>query len=135
MGEPDAGHEPEPTAVSDGGLLGLLVLDGVLLGGLGLVLTPLYAGGVPVPIGVVLSVLILPWLVRRAGEVDARPSRAAAPLSAWVLTVAVLGLVGPGGDIMLPVTWQSLLLVVGGVGAGLWALQRVLNTEHRRAAG
>lgn len=121
--------------VSDGGMLALLVLDGVLLGGFGLVLTPLYVGGVPAPIGVVVSALILPWLVRRAGEIDARPSRAAAPLSAWVLTVGVLGLVGPGGDVMLPATWQSLLLVVGGVGAGLLALRGVLNTEYRRTRG
>lgn len=127
--------EQEPPAVSDGTLLGLLVLDGVLVGGLGLVFTPLYLGGVPVPIGVVLSVLILPWLVYRAGEIDVRPSRAGAPLLAWVLTIGVLGLVAPGGDVMLPTTWQSLLLVVGGIGAGLWALRSVLNTEYRRNSG
>jgi hypothetical protein len=127
--------EQEPPAVSDGTLLGLLVLDGVLVGGLGLVFTPLYLGGVPAPIGVVLSVLILPWLVYRAGELDVRPSRAGAPLLAWVLTIGVLGLVAPGGDVMLPATWQSLLLVVGGIGAGLWALRSVLNTEYRRNRG
>jgi hypothetical protein len=127
--------EQEPPAVSDGTLLGLLVLDGVLVGGLGLVFTPLYLGGVPAPIGVVLSVLILPWLVYRAGELDVRPSRAGAPLLAWVLTIGVLGLVAPGGDVMLPATRQSLLLVVGGIGAGLWALRSVLNTEYRRNSG
>jgi hypothetical protein len=128
-------NEPEPPVVSDGTLLGLLVLDGVLVGGLGLVFTPLYLGSVPVPLGVLLSVLILPWLVFRAGEIDARPSRAGAPLLAWVLTVGVLGLAGPGGDVMLPATWQSLLLAVGGIGAGLWALRSVLNSEYRRNGG
>ena len=128
-------NEPEPPAVSDGTLLGLLVLDGVLVGALGLVFTPLYLGGVPVPLGVLLSVLVLPWLVFRAGEIDVRPSRAGAPLLAWVLTVGVLGLVGPGGDVMLPPTWQSLLLAVGGIGAGLWALRSVLNSEYRRISG
>ncbi|WP_246266472.1 hypothetical protein [Pseudonocardia xinjiangensis] len=128
-------NEPEPPAVSDGTLLGLLVLDGVLVGALGLVFTPLYLGGVPAPLGVLLSVLVLPWLVFRAGEIDVRPSRAGAPLLAWVLTVGVLGLVSPGGDVMLPPTWQSLLLAVGGIGAGLWALRSVLNSAYRRNGG
>jgi len=51
-------NEPEPPVVSDGTLLGLLVLDGVLVGALGLVFPPLYLGGVPVPLGVLLSVLV-----------------------------------------------------------------------------
>jgi hypothetical protein len=138
MGSATAMSEPaksEPPTTSDGAVLGLLVVDGVLLGALGLVLAPLYAGGVPAPVGVVLSMLVLPWLVFRAGEVDPRPSRAGAPLLAWVVAVAVLGLAGPGGDVMLPATWQSLLLVVGGIGAGLWALRSVLNTEHGRNSG
>jgi hypothetical protein len=80
-------------------------------------------------------VLIVPWLVFRAAEVDPRPSRAGAPLLAWVVAVAVLGLAGPGGDVMLPATWQSLLLVIGGIGAGLWALRSVLNSEHGRSGG
>lgn len=127
--------KPEPPTTSDGAVLGLLVVDGVLLGALGLVLAPLHAGGAPVPVGVVLSVLIVPWLVFRAAEVDPRPSRAGAPLLAWVVAVAVLGLAGPGGDVLLPATWQSLLLVIGGIGAGLWALRSVLNSEHGRSGG
>jgi hypothetical protein len=123
---------PEPL-LPDGALLALLVLDGVLLGAFGLVFTPLYTNGVPVPMGAVLSVLVLPWLVRRAGEINPRPGLAGAPLTAWVLAVAVLGLLGPGGDTMLPATWQSLLLLVGGIGAGLWALRDVLEREYSKA--
>ena len=107
----------------DVGVLALLVVDGVLTGAVGLAFTPLYLGAVPVPLGVLLSVLVLPWLVLRAGEIDRR--FAGAPVFAWFATVAVLGLFGPGGDALLTTTWQSLLLVVGGVGAGLWALRRV----------
>jgi hypothetical protein len=81
--------------------------------------------------GVVLSVLVLPWLVRRAGEIDPRPAVAAAPLTAWVAAVGVLGLFGPGGDVMLGPDWQSLLLVVAGVGAGLWGLRAVLEQGYR----
>ena len=74
-----------------------------------------------------LTVLVLPWLVLRAGEIDRR--FAGAPVFAWFATIAVLGLFGPGGDALLTTSWQSLLLVVGGVGAGLWALRRV--RDHR----
>ena len=104
-------------------VLALLVLDGVLTAAVGLAFTPLYLGAVPAPLGVLLSVLVLPWLVLRAGEVDRR--FAGAPIFAWFATVGVLGLAGPGGDALLTGSWQSLLLVVGGTGAGLWALRRV----------
>ena len=110
-------------------MLALLVVDGVLTGAVGLAFTPLYLGAVPVPLGVLLSVLVLPWLVLRAGEIDRR--FAGAPIFAWFATVAVLGLFGPGGDALLTTTWQSLLLVVGGVGAGLWALRRVRRSRRR----
>jgi hypothetical protein len=116
--------------VPDSVLLALLVADGLLLGAFGLVFTPLYTNGIPVPMGVVLSVLVLPWLVRQAGEIDARPAVAGAPLIAWMVAVGVLGLFGPGGDVMLLADWQSLLLAVGGIGAGLWGLRAVLQQEY-----
>ena len=114
----------------DRGVLALLIVDGVLVGLVGLAFTPLYLGGVPAPLGVLLSVLVLPWLVLRAGEIDRR--FAGAPVFAWFATIAVLGLFGPGGDALLTGSWQSLLLVVGGIGAGLWALQRVRDRPADR---
>ncbi len=111
------------------GLLVLLVVDGLLLGAIGLALTPMYAGAVPTPVGALLSIALVPWLVLRAGELDARPAVAGAPLLAWVLAVGVLGVGGPGGDVLLPATWQSALLVFGGLLAGLVALRRVLMGE------
>jgi hypothetical protein len=115
------------------GLLALLTVDGLLLGAVGLVLTPMYAGPVPAPIGALLSILVLPWLVLHAGELDPRRGLAGAPLIAWLATVAVLGVGGAGGDVLLPATWQSLLLVGGGLGAGLWALRTVLMGDHGRS--
>ncbi|HLU55075.1 MAG TPA: hypothetical protein VKZ81_06405 [Pseudonocardia sp.] len=117
--------------VPDAVLLALLVLDGLLLGAFGLMFTPLYTNGIPVPMGIVLSVLVLPWLVRQAGEIDARPAVAGAPLVAWVVAVGVLGLFGPGGDVLLLGDWQSLLLPVGGIAAGLWGLRTVLQREYQ----
>ena len=111
------------------GLLALLAVDGLLLGAIGLVLTPMYAGSVPAPVGALLSIVVLPWLVLRAGELDPRPGVAGAPVLAWLLAVGVLGFGGPGGDVLLPATWQSLLLVFGGLFVGLLALRKVLIGE------
>ena len=126
--------EPDPL-VPDSALLVLLVADGLLLGAFGLMFTPLYTNGIPVPMGIVLSVLVLPWLVRHAGEIDARPAVAGAPLTAWVVAVGVLGLLGPGGDAMLAANWQSLVLLASGLGTGLWALRGVMEREYQRRVG
>jgi hypothetical protein len=111
----------------EGGLLGLLLLDAIMLGAMGLVLTPYHFGAAPVPVGAVLVVLVLPWLVLRAADIDPRPGVAASPLWAWLLTTLVLGLWGPGGDAMLPMppgpAWTSLVLVGGGLLAGVVALR------------
>ncbi|WP_214407211.1 hypothetical protein [Pseudonocardia lacus] len=120
---------PTPSAAAlEGGLLGLLLLDAILLAGLGLVFTPFHVDAVPVPVGAFLVVVVLPWLVLRAADIDPRPSVAGAPLWAWLLTTVVLGLWGPGGDAILPMgtttVWMSLVLVGGGLLAGVVALRR-----------
>jgi hypothetical protein len=120
------GSDVSRSGVRSPGLLGLLVVDALLLGGIGLVLTPMYVGAVPAPVGAALSIVVLPWLVLRAGELDPRPGVAGAPVLAWLLVVGVLGLGGPGGDVLLPATWQSMVLVFGGLFAGLLALRKVL---------
>ncbi len=128
----DPVDEPQPPLLSDGGLLALLVLDGALLAVAGLAFTPLYIGGFPAPLGALASGLLLPWLVHRAAEVDARPAVAGAPLSVWALTIGVLGFVGPGGDVLLPLTWPTLLLLIGGLAAGLLALRAALDREYEK---
>ena len=110
--------------------LALLTLDGALLGAIGVGFTPIFVAGVPVPMGVLFTVLVLPWLVLRAGELDRRPGVAGLPLIAWFLVVAVLAVVTPGGDVMVPLWWQSGALLLGGVGTGLWALRQVQEGEH-----
>lgn len=114
-------------SVEETATLALLTFDGALLGVFGLVFTPLYLGELPLPVGALLSVALLPWLVTRAGEIDPRPALAGAPLLAWLIVIGVLGLVGPGGDVLLPQTWQSVVLIFGGLGAGLFALREILT--------
>lgn len=122
-----ADEDPEPPPMLPGWLVvGLLVLNGVLLGVFGLMFTPLYAGGIPVPMGAVLSCLVLPWLIARTAEVNPRPAVAAGPLLAWGLTIIVLVLIGPGGDRMLLPDWPSMLLAVA-LFAGLWTLRGVVD--------
>lgn len=106
-------------------LLALLVVDGALLGAFALAVNPLSVGPVPVPMGAVLSILILPWLVLRAGEVDPRSRWAATPALSWFAVIAVLGFTGPGGDVLLAGTWPPVVLLLGGVGSALWALRRL----------
>ncbi|MGE3288010.1 MAG: hypothetical protein AB7J32_18195 [Pseudonocardia sp.] len=109
--------------------IGVLVLDGVLVGIFGALFNPIYHGAVPLPMGTLLTVLILPWLVARAAEIDPRRWVAASPFLAWAVTVGVLGVVGPGGDVVLPATWQSLLLLAGGLVAGFVGLRRARATD------
>ena len=127
---PEGDGRSGPDAVTPLGLA-LLTLNGALLGAFGVGFTPIFVGGVPVPMGVLFTVLILPWLVLRAGELDARPGVAALPVVAWFLVVAVLAVVSPGGDVMVPLWWQSGALLVGGVVAALWALRQVVVEEYR----
>jgi hypothetical protein len=133
-------HEPadeEPKRereLPNGSLIALLVLDGVLLGVFGLVFTPLYTNGIPVPMGAVLSFLVLPWLVARTGEIDPRPAVAGAPLTAWAVTIGVLVLFGPGGDDMLLIGWPALGLVAALL-AGLWSLRAAVERGYRRSSG
>ena len=117
-------HDERGGAVLDALVLGVLAVDGVLLAAFGMMFNPLYSGQVPVPMGALFTILIMPWLVGRAAEIDPRRWVSATPLLAWAVTIGGVGLTGPGGDVLLPATWQSLLLCVAGLGSGLYALRR-----------
>ncbi|MFR9801750.1 hypothetical protein ACL02T_05510 [Pseudonocardia sp. RS010] len=115
--------------------LAAVLLAAVLLTALELLLQPLYLGPVPVPVGTVLVLLTMPWLTQAAAEVSTATAVAASPLAVWVVVVGVLGFAGPGGDVVLPATWQSLLLLVAGLLAGLIPLRRVVGAADRLRAG
>ena len=83
-----------------GVILAVLAFDGVLSAVMGALLLPLYVGSIPVPISALISGLVNAALVWAALQWTAAPRVAAVPLWTWLVTVAVLTLGGPGGDIV-----------------------------------
>ncbi|MFY9805928.1 MAG: hypothetical protein WCB57_05895 [Pseudonocardiaceae bacterium] len=93
----------------------VLVFDAFALAAVELLYLPLRVGAVPVPITILLAAVTTPWLVRSAAELGGPRAVAAVPLVVWVLALGVLGLGGPGGDVLLPADWRSVLLLGGGI--------------------
>ncbi|MDT7729033.1 MAG: hypothetical protein QOI21_5609 [Actinomycetota bacterium] len=119
----------EPMTAGRGALLAVLIADTVLLALLELFFLPLRLDGVvlpklgdfPVPITVVLAAVTTPLLVQLAGKL-VRPGLSWIPLVVWVLVIMVMGLTGPGGDLVLLQDWRALLLLAGGALPGALAL-------------
>lgn len=88
------------TSPRDRVLLGLLAFDGVLSAIAGALLLPMCLGPVPFPVSAVLSGLVNAALVWAAAHCTDNPRLAGLPLWAWLATVAVLALGGPGGDVV-----------------------------------
>ena len=93
----------------------VLVFDALALAAVELLYLPLRVGAVPLPITILLAASTTPWLVRAAAELGGPRVVAAVPLVVWVLALGVLGLGGPGGDMLLLLDWRPVLLL----GAGL----------------
>lgn len=108
--------------------MSLLTVDGVLSALAGALLLPSYIGSIPFPVSALLSGLLNAALVWAAARWTTSPRLAALPLWSWLLTVAVLSLGGPGGDIVLGgqgvMAYGALLLIVLGVGPPVWVLWR-----------
>ena len=95
-----------------------------LAGMLEVLLVPLYAGRVLVPVAVVLAIagnLVLPRLARSLAD---STWVAAAPVVVWLIVTVGLGFTArPEGDVLLPgggyVQWVGFGVFLGGLGAGL----------------
>ncbi|MUL45905.1 hypothetical protein FZI85_22815 [Mycobacterium sp. CBMA293] len=81
-------------------ILGVLAFDGVLSAVAGALFLPLYIGSIPFPISALISGLMNAALVWAGLQWTPRPRLAAASLWAWLATVVVLLLGGPGDDIV-----------------------------------
>ena len=122
--------------------IALLVVDSVLIAMYELFWLPLRLpgslGGVAFPVAALAAAVTTPLLVRAAAKVAPRPGAATAPLVAWLLTVLVLGVTGPGGDRVLPPDWRALLLMVaatvpGGLAAGRHMIKQHLPADTKTA--
>jgi hypothetical protein len=118
-------------------MLVVLVLDAVVLAVLELIFLPLrfdgyllpdVLGGVSVPVSALVAALTTPWLVSVAGKISPRMAVASAPLLGWIVAVAVFGMFGPGGDLVLVSDWRSLLLFACGALPSALVLGKVLAT-------
>ncbi len=112
-------------------VLTLLTIDGVLSALAAAFFLPLRIGSVPFPISALLSGLLNAALVWAALQWTSAPRLAALPLWAWLLTVAVLTLGGPGDDIVFGgagvMEYAALLLIVLGSLPPALVLWRHLN--------
>jgi hypothetical protein len=117
----------------------------VLLGGCGalaalveILLVPLYAGSVIVPISVVLAVLTNIVLPRLARVLVPRTAAALAPFLTWIAVVIGFGLFGrPEGDVVLPGSPTGLAAVTygmlfGGVIGGVATITLTANPPAQR---
>ena len=108
--------------------LTMLTVDGVISAVAGALLLPSYIGSIPFPVSAVISGLLNAALVRAAGRWTTSPRVAALPLWTWLLTVLLMGIGGPGGDVILGgrgvMAYSPLLLLFVGVVPPLFMLYR-----------
>jgi hypothetical protein len=104
----------------------VLVFDAVALATVELFYLPLRVGAAPFPITIVLAAVSTPWLVRSVAHLGGPRAMAAVPLLVWLLVIGVLGVGGPGGDVLLAVDWRSGLLLAAGTVPAAVALGRAL---------
>ncbi|RKT52621.1 hypothetical protein C8E97_1143 [Saccharothrix australiensis] len=102
--------------------IGALMVQAFVLAVLELFFLPLRLDGTtlpllddyPFPVTVLVATLTTPLLVVGASRYARRTLTAAAPLLVWLGTLLLFAVLGPGGDVVLPDDWRSLLLLAGG---------------------
>jgi hypothetical protein len=106
--------------------LTLLAVDGVLSAIGGALFLPAYIGSIPFPVSALISGLVNAALVWAACWWTSSPRVAALPLWTWIVTVGVLALGGPGGDIIFGgpgvMEYAPLLLLAAGALPPAWVL-------------
>lgn len=109
-------------------VLTLLALDGVLCAIAAALFLPLRIGTTPFPVSALLAGLVNAALVWVALHWTSAPRVASVPLWAWLLTVAVMALGGPGDDVVFGgsgvLAYAALLLIGFGVLPPVYVLWR-----------
>ncbi|NLE81756.1 MAG: hypothetical protein GX610_19685 [Rhodococcus sp.] len=96
-------------------LLALLAFDGFLCAILSVLFLPLYVGGTPFPVTILIAAVVNLLLVRTARSLTGRTGTGMWPLGAWLFGFFVCMLGGPGGDVLLLGSVWTLLLLIGAV--------------------
>lgn len=126
-------RKPEPW------VLPMLLVEALVLAVLELFFLPLRFDGTllpqvgadwPFPIAVVVAILTTPLLVLWASDLQRGLLISSSPLLVWLLALVVLGLFGPGGDVMLPNDWRSLALLAGGALPGAIAVGASMGRNY-----
>jgi|SRR5215217_3508822 len=128
----------QTSSKSSRGLFALLIVDVILLGIVELFFLPLRldgallpdAGGFPVPVTVLIALVTTPLVVFLTAKL-VRPQLAIFPLAAWVVTILVLAIAGPGGDRVLVEDWRALLLLAAGAFPGAMVLGSALGVARK----
>ncbi|MFF5987759.1 hypothetical protein [Prauserella flavalba] len=110
-------------------LLVVLAIDAALLALLEMFFLPLRldglilprAGDVPLPLSVLAALVTTPLLVSAAARLGNRRF-GIVPLAVWILTLLLVGVQGPGGDVILTLDWRALLLLAAGALPGALAV-------------
>lgn len=110
------------------GILALLALDGILCALTAALLLPSYLGSVWFPASAVIAGAVNVALVWAARQWTDSTRLAALPLITFLLTIAVLSLGGPGGDMTMSgagiAGFGPVLLTAVGALPALWFLLR-----------
>lgn len=126
----------------DAVILPMLLVDTMLLALLELFFLPLRfdgtllpdLGGSPAPVTILVAALTTPLLVSQTARCSARMGMprgfASLPLLLWVLTVIVVGALGPGKDKVLVADWRALVLIAAGALPSAFVLGRALGGAH-----
>ncbi|WP_152665475.1 hypothetical protein [Mycobacterium sp. UM_Kg1] len=110
-------------------VLALLALDGALCAVATALLLPAHIGSVPFPLSAVIGGLVNAGLVWVALRCTPSLRLAVLPLWAWLLTIALMTLGGPGDDLIFAdrgvMAYGVLLMIVLGSAPAGWLLWRL----------
>jgi hypothetical protein len=114
-------------------VLTLLAVDGAISAVGGALLLPSYIGSIPFPVSALISGLLNAALVWAAGRWTPSARLAALPLWTWLLTLLLMYLPGPGGDVIFGgrgvMAYSPLLLLAMGIVPPLVMLYRSWPTR------
>lgn len=115
-------------------ILVVLTADALITLVLEVLYLPTYLGSVAFPISALVAGAVNIGLVYAASTVTDRIGLQLLPLIAWTLGFLVCATSGPGGDVLLGSTWQTLLLLLCGLVAPMIYLSRRGTVSARRPA-